>query len=72
MGPSKSNSFSVEKVPKDATSIVEKVPNNDATSNVETSKPRSLAPMTKEEWEKRQSVVRRVFDEDTGGLIQIV
>jgi len=27
---------------------------------------RSLAPMTKEEWEKRQSVIRRVFDEDTG------
>merc|ERR1712038_733328 len=24
------------------------------------------APMTKEEWEKKQSVVRREFDEDTG------
>ena len=24
------------------------------------------APMTKEEWEKQQSVVRREFDEDTG------
>ncbi|XP_019876810.1 ADP-ribosylation factor-like protein 6-interacting protein 4 [Aethina tumida] len=29
-------------------------------------KPRSLAPMTKEEWEKRQSVVKRVYDETTG------
>ena len=29
---------------------------------------RSLAPMTKEEWEKRQSVVRRVLDEDTGRM----
>jgi hypothetical protein len=27
---------------------------------------RSFKPMTKEEWEKRQSVVRRVFDDDTG------
>ncbi|CAB0018448.1 unnamed protein product, partial [Nesidiocoris tenuis] len=25
-----------------------------------------MAPMTKEEWEKRQSVVRRVYDEATG------
>lgn len=24
------------------------------------------APMTKEEWEKQQSVIRRVFDADTG------
>ncbi|KOB77854.1 ADP-ribosylation factor-like protein 6-interacting protein 4 [Operophtera brumata] len=29
-------------------------------------KSRAMAPMTKEEWEKRQSVVRRVLDEDTG------
>jgi len=27
---------------------------------------RSFAPMTKEMWEKQQSVVRRVYDEDTG------
>lgn len=27
---------------------------------------RSMAPMTKEEWEKRQSVIKRVFDETTG------
>ncbi|XP_015593162.1 ADP-ribosylation factor-like protein 6-interacting protein 4 [Cephus cinctus] len=27
---------------------------------------RAMAPMTKEEWEKRQSVVRRVYDEETG------
>ena len=27
---------------------------------------RSFKPMTKEEWDKRQSVVRRVFDDDTG------
>ncbi|XP_047097056.1 ADP-ribosylation factor-like protein 6-interacting protein 4 [Schistocerca piceifrons] len=27
---------------------------------------RSMAPMTKEEWEKKQSIVRRVFDEETG------
>lgn len=25
-----------------------------------------MAPMTKEEWEKRQSVVRKVLDEETG------
>jgi hypothetical protein len=31
---------------------------------------RSLAPMTKEEWDKRQSVIRRVFDEDTGKSLQ--
>lgn len=27
---------------------------------------RAMAPMTKEEWEKRQSVIRRVYDEETG------
>lgn len=27
---------------------------------------KNLAPMTKEEWEKKQSVVRRVYDEATG------
>ena len=27
---------------------------------------RSLAPMTKEEYERQQSVVRRVFDPETG------
>ena len=25
-----------------------------------------LAPMTKEEWDKQESVIRRVYDEDTG------
>lgn len=29
-------------------------------------KSKAMAPMTKEEWEKRQSIVRRVLDEDTG------
>lgn len=27
---------------------------------------KKMAPMTKEEWDKKQSVVRRVYDEDTG------
>ena len=27
---------------------------------------RSMKPMTKEEWEKQQSVVRRVVDPETG------
>lgn len=27
---------------------------------------RSMAPITKEEWEKKQSVVRRVFDDTSG------
>lgn len=27
---------------------------------------KAMAPMTKEEWEKRQSVIRRVYDEETG------
>ncbi|XP_045767993.1 ADP-ribosylation factor-like protein 6-interacting protein 4 [Maniola jurtina] len=27
---------------------------------------KAMAPMTKEEWEKRQSVVRKVHDEETG------
>lgn len=31
---------------------------------METSK--AMAPMTKEEWEKKQSVVRRVLDEESG------
>lgn len=29
-------------------------------------KRKTLAPMTKEEWEKQQSIVRRVYDESTG------
>lgn len=29
-------------------------------------KSKSMAPMTKDEWEKRQSIVRRVYDETTG------
>lgn len=29
-------------------------------------KSKAMAPMTKEEWEKRQSVVRRVLDEESG------
>jgi len=31
-----------------------------------TDRAKAMAPMTKEEWEKRQSVVRRVYDEETG------
>lgn len=27
---------------------------------------KAMAPMTKEEWEKRQSVIRKVYDEETG------
>lgn len=27
---------------------------------------KKMVPMTKEEWDKKQSVVRRVYDEDTG------
>lgn len=29
-------------------------------------KAKAMAPMTKEEWEKKQNVVRRVLDEETG------
>lgn len=29
-------------------------------------KSKAMAPMTKEEWEKRQSVVRKVLDEESG------
>lgn len=29
-------------------------------------KSKTMAPMTKEQWEKQQSVVRRVYDETTG------
>ncbi|XP_026333513.1 ADP-ribosylation factor-like protein 6-interacting protein 4 [Hyposmocoma kahamanoa] len=29
-------------------------------------KSKAMAPMTKEEWEKRQSIVRRVLDEESG------
>ncbi|KAK3083950.1 hypothetical protein FSP39_005916 [Pinctada imbricata] len=28
--------------------------------------PRAMKPMTKEEWEKQQSIVRRVYDPETG------
>ncbi|CAG4970110.1 unnamed protein product [Parnassius apollo] len=43
--------------------------NDEATADIpielmEMSK--AMAPMTKEEWEQRQSVVRRVMDEETG------
>lgn len=31
-----------------------------------TDRAKAMAPMTKEEWEKRQSVIRRVYDEETG------
>lgn len=27
---------------------------------------KAMKPMTKEEWEKKQSVIRRVYDEETG------
>lgn len=33
---------------------------------MDTSNVKSMAPMTKEEWEKKQSVVKRVYDESTG------
>ncbi|XP_077286119.1 uncharacterized protein LOC143911209 [Arctopsyche grandis] len=39
------------------------------TSNIPISlmdKAKAMAPMTKEEWEKRQAVVRRVLDEESG------
>lgn len=29
-------------------------------------KPRVMKPMTKEEWEKKQSVMRHVYDAETG------
>lgn len=31
-----------------------------------TEKAKAMAPMTKEEWEKRQSIIRRIYDEETG------
>merc|ERR1711915_75773 len=40
----------------------------DELTNEEIQKQKRLAPMSKEEWEKQQSVVRRVFDEDTGRM----
>lgn len=49
----------------------EELSNNDQSIPVELSKvnenapKRLIAPMTKEEYEKQQSVVRRVYDEDT-------
>lgn len=30
------------------------------------SKSKAMAPMTKEEWDKRQSIIRRVYDEESG------
>ncbi|KAI8507491.1 ADP-ribosylation factor-like protein 6-interacting protein 4 [Branchiostoma belcheri] len=39
---------------------------NEAKPKDDGEKARSMRPMTKEEWEKQQSVVRRVFDPDTG------
>ncbi|KAL6417938.1 hypothetical protein ACFW04_012432 [Cataglyphis niger] len=29
-------------------------------------KAKAMAPMTKEEWEKRQNMIRRVYDQETG------
>lgn len=29
-------------------------------------KSKAMAPMTKEEWEKKQNVIRKVYDEETG------
>ena len=37
-----------------------------ASSDVAESNTKIKAPMTKEEWEKQQSVLRRVYDPDTG------
>lgn len=31
-----------------------------------TEKAKAMAPMTKEEWEKKQNVMRRVYDDETG------
>ncbi|XP_071448859.1 ADP-ribosylation factor-like protein 6-interacting protein 4 [Hetaerina americana] len=54
-----------EKIDKQLESITEScigpLPPEDLNKNS-----RSMAPMTKEEWEKRQSVVKRVYDEETG------
>ncbi|XP_066591298.1 ADP-ribosylation factor-like protein 6-interacting protein 4 isoform X1 [Prorops nasuta] len=39
------------------------------TPNVETEladKAKAMAPMTKEEWQKKQSIIRKVYDEETG------
>ncbi|KAK7870697.1 hypothetical protein R5R35_009861 [Gryllus longicercus] len=41
-------------------------PMNEVVDEMLAEKSKAMTPMTKEEWEKRQSVVRRVFDEETG------
>jgi len=40
-----------------------KIINNDRSLSGAASQNRSFTPMTKEEWEKRQSVIRKVYDE---------
>jgi len=42
-----------------------------ASSSVDTANRRLIAPMTKAEWEKQQSVVRRVRDPTTGRERQV-
>ncbi|KAL0832300.1 hypothetical protein ABMA28_001740 [Loxostege sticticalis] len=57
-----------ESCSRDATDLGEKEKdNNSADIPLELmEKSKAMAPMTKEEWEKRQSVVRRVLDEESG------
>lgn len=46
----------------------EKVPKQD-TREIEpelTEKAKAMAPMTKETWEKRQSIIRKIYDQETG------
>ncbi|CAD6202643.1 GSCOCG00009694001-RA-CDS [Cotesia congregata] len=54
-----------KEVIKDAEEQLEVIEDNKSDQEDKT-EVRSMAPMTKEEWEKRQSVVRRVLDESTG------
>ncbi|CAG9857163.1 unnamed protein product [Phyllotreta striolata] len=68
---SPSSSSRSEEAPKKSKSKPGKIEPNDEPSMdiplaLMDSKSKSLAPMTKEEWEKKQSVIRRVYDESTG------
>ncbi|EFN84594.1 ADP-ribosylation factor-like protein 6-interacting protein 4 [Harpegnathos saltator] len=47
----------------------EKTGKEDTTNEIASEmaeKAKAMAPMTKEEWEKRQSIVRKVYDKETG------
>ncbi|CAG9787063.1 unnamed protein product [Diatraea saccharalis] len=48
----------------DAETLTDSLPADIPLDLMERSK--AMAPMTKEEWEKRQSVIKRVLDEETG------